>query len=232
MYDIIINVVQFEFTSYMLHLGVCLLSTSPLSSAVKRQFQLQVAEVLPLFSSAPKKKSLSENLAHTPLSTDHDSSDMLLSAEESSAITHQLLELWSWYEISFMKLATGIQRPKALKELNHFVKTRDDYLQYTSLPDCFPQGPLRAKQLVPPPGYVFLRLTVSNCPEAISMGHLWSLKEQLCSALTLQPYALLLKGYMEGSTRVIFYISQRVSLEEDQVAAMFVGAERAGLYRV
>ena len=35
---------------------------------------------------------------------------------------------------------------------------------------------------------------------------------------------------MEGSTRVIFYISQRVSLDKDQVAAMFVGAKRAGLY--
>ena len=87
---------------------VCLLSTSPLSSAVKRQFQLQVAEVFPLFSSAPKMKSLSEELVHTPLSTEHDSSDMLLSAEDSSAITHQLLELCSWYEVSFMKLATGI----------------------------------------------------------------------------------------------------------------------------
>ncbi len=230
MYDIAINVVQFEFTSYMRHLGVCLLSTSPLSSAVKRQFQLQVAEVLPLFSSAPKMKSLSEELAHTPLSTEQDSLDMLLSAEDSSAITHQLLELWSWYEVSFMKLVTGIQKPKALKELNHFVKTRDDYLQYTSLPDCFPQGPLRAKQLVPPPGYAPLQLTLPNCPEALSMGHLWSLNKQLCSTLALQPYALLLKGYMEGSTCVIFYISQRVSLDEGQVAAMFVGAKRAGLY--
>ena len=62
------------------------------------------------------------------------------------------------------------------------------------------------------------------------MGHLWSLKKKLCSALALQPYALLLKGYMEGSTCVIFYISQRVSLDEDQVAAIFVGAKRAGLY--
>ena len=58
MYDIIINIVQFGYTSHMMHLGVCLLSTSPLSSAVKRQFQLQVAEVLPLFSSVPKMRSL------------------------------------------------------------------------------------------------------------------------------------------------------------------------------
>ena len=62
------------------------------------------------------------------------------------------------------------------------------------------------------------------------MGHLWSLKKQLCSALALQPYALLLKGYMEGSTHVIFHISQCVLLDKDQLAAMFVGAKRAGLY--
>ena len=55
---LLINIVQFEYTSYIRHLGVCLLSTSPLSSAVKRQFQLQVAEVFHLFSSAPKMKAL------------------------------------------------------------------------------------------------------------------------------------------------------------------------------
>ena len=231
MYDIIINVVQFEYTSCMRHLGVCLLSTSPLSSAVKRQFQLQVAEVFPLFSSEPKMEELSENLAHTPLSTVRDSLDMLLSSEDSSAITCQFLKLWSWCEVSLLKLVIGIQLgSKALEGLEHFVKTRDDCLQYTSLPDCFPQGPLTADQLAPPPGYAPLQLTLPNCPEALSMGHLWSLKKQLCSALALQPYALLLKGYMEGSTCVIFYISQRVSLDEGQVAAMFVGAKRAGLY--
>ena len=222
---------QFEYTSYMRHLRVCLLYTSLLSSAVKRQFQLQVAEVFPLFSSAPKMKSLSEELAHTPLSTEQDSSDMLLSAEDSFAITHQFLKLWSWYEVSLLKLVIGIQLgSKALEGLKHFVKTRDGCLQYTSLPDCFPQGPLTADQLAPPPGYAPLQLTLPNCPEALFMSHLWSLKKQLCSALALQPYALLLKGYREGSTCVIFYISQRVSLDEDQVAAMFAGAKRAGLY--
>ena len=138
----------------MRHLGVCLLSTSPLSSAVKRQFQLQVAEVFPLFSSAPKMEALSEKLVHTPLSTEQDSSDMLLSAEDSSAITRQFLKLWSWYEVSLLKLFIEIQLgSKALEGLEHFVKTRDDCLQYTSLPDCFPQGPLTADQLAPPPGY-------------------------------------------------------------------------------
>ena len=202
MYDIIINIVQFGYTSYMMHLGVCLSSTSSLSSAVKRQFQLQVAKVFPLFSSAPKMKALSEELAHTPLSTEHDSTDMLLSAEDSSAITRQFLKLWSRYEVSLLKLVIGIQlESKALEGLEHFVKTRDDCLQYTSLPDGFPQGPLTADQLAPPPGYAPLQLTLPNCPEALFMGHLWSLKKQLCSALALQPYALLLKGYMEGSTQ-------------------------------
>ena len=88
---------------------MCLLSISPLSSAVKRQFQLQVAEVFPLFSSAPKMEALSEEQVHTPLSTERDSSDMLLSAEHSSAITRQFLKLWSWYEVSLLKLVIGIQ---------------------------------------------------------------------------------------------------------------------------
>ena len=121
-------------------------------------------------------------------------------------------------------MVQGSLGSKALEGVEHFVKTRDDCLQYTSLPDCFPQGLLTADQLAPPPGYAPLQFILPNCPEALFMGHLWSLKKQLCSALALQPYALLLKSYMAGSTRVIFYISQRVSLDEDQVAAMFVGA--------
>ena len=192
MYDIIINVVQFEYTSCMRHLGVCLLSTSPLSSAVKRQFQLQVAEVFPLFSSEPKMEELSENLAHTPLSTVRDSLDMLLSSEDSSAITCQFLKLWSWCEVSLLKLVIGIQ---GLEGLEHFVKTRDDCLQYTSLPDCFPQGPLTADQLAPPPGYAPLQLTLPNCPEGLLLGHLWSLKKH---AALLHPRPAALRLAAEG----------------------------------
>ena len=204
---------------------------SSLSSAVKRQFQLQVAEVLLTFSSEPKMKSLSEKLAHTPLFMKQDSSDMLMSAEDSSDIINHLLQLWSWYEVSLLELVTGILlRYSALKELNHFVKTRNDSLQHTSLLDCFPQGPLTADQLAPFPGYAPLRLTLCSCPEDIFMGHLWSLKEQLCSSLALQPYTLLLKGYMEGSTHIIFHISQRVSLDKVKVAAMFEGAKEARFY--
>ena len=204
---------------------------SSLTSAVKRQFQLQSAEMFPLFSSAPKKEALSEQLARTPLFMEQDSSDMLMSAEDSSAITTQFLKLVSWYEVSFMKLVTGtLMGSTALQQLSQFVKSRDDSLQYISLPECFSRGPLTADQLVPPLGYTLLKLTLRSGPEDIFMGHLWSLKEQLCSSLALQPYALLLKGYMEGSTHIIFYISQRISLDEDKVAAMFEGAKQARLY--
>ena len=218
-------------TSYAICIDNALCLSSPLSLAVKRQFQLQVAKVFPLFSSAPKMKALSEELARTPLFMERDSSDTLMSAEDSSAITRQFLKLWSWYEVSLLKLVTGVLLDsRALEELNQFVRSRDDSLQHTSLPECFPQGPLTDDQLVPPPGYAPLRLTLSSQSEDVPMGRLWSLKEHLCSSLALQPYALLLKGYMEGSTRVIFHISQHVPLDEDRVAAMFVGAKRAGLY--
>ena len=187
--------------------------------------------MVPLFSSPPKKEALSEELARTPLFIEHDSSDVLMSTEDSSAINAQFIKLVSWYEVSFMNLVTGIlMGASALEELSQFVKSRDDSLQYTSLPECFPRGPLTADQLAPPLGYTLLKLTLRSSPEDISMGHLWYLKEQLCSSLALQPYALLLKGYMEGSTHIIFYISQRVSLDEDKVAAMFEGAKRAGFY--
>ena len=198
---------------------------------MKRQFQLQVAEVFPLFSSAPKMKALSEELARTPLFMERDSSAMLMSAEDSSAIIDYLLQLWSWYEVSFLRLAARVLLDfRAWKELNQFVRSRDDSLQYTPLPECFLQGPLMANQLAPPPGYTPLRLTLSSAPEDVPMGRLWSLKKHLCSSLALQPHALLLKGYMEGSTHIIFHISQHVTLDEDRVAAMFVGAKQAGLY--
>ena len=207
-----------------------LLLSCPLCPAVKRQFQLQVAEVLPMFSNDSNMKALSEELAHTPLFLKQDSSARVMSAEDSVAITRHdhLLTLWSWYEVSFLKLA--LLGFKAVTELNQFVKTRADSLQLMSLPESFPHGPLTADQLTPPPGYTPLQLTFPNHPEDVPMGRLWSLKEQLCSSLTLQPYALLLKGYMEGSTHIIFHISRHVTLDEDQVAAMFVGAKRAGLY--
>ena len=218
-------------TSYAICIDSALCLSSPLSLAVKRQFQLQVAKVFPLFSSAPKMKALSEELARTPLFLEQDSSDTLMSAEDSSAITRQLLKLWSWYEVSLLKLVTGVLLDsRALEELNQFVRSRDDSLQHTSLPECIPQGPLTDDQLVPPPGYTPLRLTLPSAPEDVFMGRIWSLKEHLCSSLALQSYALLLKGYMEGSTHIIFHISQHVTLDEDRVAAMFVGAKQAGLY--
>ena len=192
-----------------------------LYSAVKRWFQQ--------FDKVNMITEFYEKLLNTPLFVKQGNSDILVSAEDSLAITCQNLKLWSWYEVSFLKLVATLQS-MPLEELSSFVKTRDESLQFTSLPECFPQGPLTADQLTPPPGYTPLRLTLPNHPEDVSMGHLWSLKEQLCSSLTLQPYALLLKGYMEGSTHIIFHISRHVTLDEGQVAAMFVEAKRAGLY--
>ena len=64
-----------------------LLPSCPLCSAVKRQFQLQVAEVFPMFSSDSKMKILSEELACTPLFVEQDSSAQLMSAEDGVAIT-------------------------------------------------------------------------------------------------------------------------------------------------
>ena len=183
-----------------------------------------------MLASASKREAFSEKLACTPLFVSQSSSARLLSAEDSSAITHELpLKLSSWYEVSFLKLASGVLLG-SMASINQFVRSRDDSLQHTSLPECFPQGPLTDDQLVPPPGYTPLRLTLPSAPEDVPMGRLWSLKEHLCSSLALQPYALLLKGYMEGSTHIIFHISQHVTLDEDRVAAMFVGAKRAGLY--
>ena len=185
-----------------------------------------------MFSSASKMKTLSEELARTPLFVEQDSSARLMSAEDGVAITRRdhLLKLWSWYEVSFLKLvAEALLGSTAVKELE-IVKNIADSFQHASLPECFPHGPLTADQLAPPPGYTPLRLTLPNHPEDVPMGRLWSLKEQLCSSLALQPYALLLKGYVEGSTHIIFHISRHVTLDEDQVAAMFVVAKRAGLY--
>ena len=205
----------------------------PLCSAAKRDFQLQVAKVFPVVSSASNTTPLSEELARTPLFVEQDSSARLMSAEESVAVAPHLLKLWSWYEVSFLKLAIRVLLGlPALDELDDIVKNIADSLQHASLPECFPHGPLTADQLAPPPGYTPLRLTLPNHPEDVSMGRLWSLKEQLCSSLALQPYALLLKGYMEGirSIHIIFHISRHVTLDEDQVAAMFARAKRAGLY--
>ena len=140
----------------------------------------------------------------------------------------------TWYEVSVLQLVTGFPfRPSASEGLESFVQFRDATMQCLSLPECFPHGPLSADQLAPPPGYTSLRLALPDHPEDVPMGCLWSLKKHLCSSLALQPYTLLLKGYMEGicqSTHIIFHISRHVTLDEDQVAAMFVGAKRAGLY--
>lgn len=152
----------------------------------------------------------------------------IFSAEEAMTAARNLPRYWTWYECAFLKEVTSYFHSK--QDAMSTLLEMYDAVRHMSLQECFPRGPLMADQLTPPLGYTPLRLTLPNHPEDVSMGHLWSLKEQLCSSLTLQPYALLLKGYMEGSTHIIFHISQHVTLDEDRVAAMFVGAKRAGLY--
>ena len=168
-----------------------LLLSSPLCSAVKRQLQLQVAEVLSIFSSASKMNTLSVELAQITLFLKQDSSARLMSAEDGVAITRcdHLLKLWSWYEISFLKLvAEALLGSTAVKELNQFVKTRADSLQYMFLPECFPHGPLTADKLTPPPGYTPLRLTLPNHPRGCPHGS--SVVPQGAALLLPRPAAL------------------------------------------
>ena len=195
----------------------------PPSTSVKRQFSLLVSDILP--SVSKEMAPLAEHFAGLPVGS---AGATLFSAEEAMTVARNLPRYWSWYECAFLKEVTSYchsneDSMSALLEMY-------DGLRHTPLPECFPQGPLMANQLAPPPGYTPLRLTLPSAPEDVPMGRLWSLKKHLCSSLALQPYALLLKGYMEGSTQIIFHISQHVTLDEDRVAAMFVGAKQAGLY--
>ena len=193
------------------------------SKSVKKQFSLLVADMLPTVTK--QIASLANHFASLPVGS---TGATIFSAEQAMTAARNLPRYWSWYECAFLEEVTSYFHSKEAA-MSTLLETYDA-VKYMSLPECFPQGPLTANQLAPPPGYTPLRLTLPNHPEDVPMGRLWSLRDQLCSSLTLQPYALLLKGYMEGSTHIIFHISQHVTLDEDQVAAMFVVAKRAGLY--
>ena len=183
-------------------------------SAVKRQFQNQLSTAI--IPHLPKRAAVEALLRNLKAFKRVDSPHLL--SEKKIEKLHQesnLLHLCNWYEYGFMRALVEGLKPSALEELTAIEKKRNTSLNFCSVVECFPSGPLT--DLTPPPGYGVLKVTITGLP---TIGELWTVKEAIMSALDLPPHSLLLRGYQRGSVVVVFFITQLVQPSEEVTAAI------------
>ena len=93
-----------------------------------------------------------------------------------------------------------------------FTKNRYTSLSQLPVDEGLSPQPLTDKDVTPPPGYTPLKTHLPLQPAGVTMAQVWGLKKTICSALHLQDHALLLKGYMVGSTDVVFYLASSAAV--------------------
>jgi hypothetical protein len=108
------------------------------------------------------------------------------------------------------------------EKLEMFELDRFSSLGHVSVDKCFSQ-PLT--DLPPLPGYTPMRVHLPHPPTKITMDELWELKKTICSSLHLHSHALLLKGYMRGSTDVIFYLATTAKVPPERVCQLMMSSD-------
>ena len=183
-------------------------------SAVKRRFQSQLlTAIMPHLPKIATVEALLRNLK----AFKRADSPRLLSEKEIDMLHQEsnLLDYCNWYECGFMRALVEGLKPSALAELTAFEEKRNTSLNFCSVAESFPSGPLADP--TPPPGYGVLKVTIAGLP---AMGELWTVKEAVTSALDLPPHSLLLRGYQSGSVVAVFFITQLVQPSEEVAAAI------------
>ena len=106
------------------------------------------------------------------------------------------------------------------KQMTDLLATRrspEDELQKFKLTDCLPLNDEQHKQ-PPPPGYISASVNLKNSPVGLKVEHLHSVKLLICNVLQVQPYAVILCGFREGSTVVEVFVAKRLKQELHQKA--------------
>ena len=188
---------------------------------VKRQFQLQLSGVFPLFSKPDKVSQLRVLLSS--LTVHSDTPDLLFQPSEVENVRRGLLQYWWWFDSSFLQpvMSTLLGR-EDVENLSIFESNLSSSLGHVSVDQCFPQ-PLT--DLPPLPGYTPMRLHLPHPPTQITIDELWEMKKTICSSLHLHSHALLLKGYMRGSTDVIFYLATTAKVDPERVCQLMMSSD-------
>ena len=193
-------------------------------SPVKHQFQLHLAEVFPLFSKEDKAAQLEGLLASLTVHT--NSTDLLFKLSEVEMVRQNLLKYFWWYDCSFLvPVVTALLGGEKARELMTFIKDRYSSLSQLPVDEGLSPQPLTDKDVTPPPGYTPLKTHLPLPPAKVTMAQVWGLKKTICSALHLQDHALLLKGYMVGSTDVVFYLASSAAVAPKEASHIMMSSD-------
>ena len=129
-----------------------------------------------------------------------------------------VLKYSTLFDSSFLEGVQDVyQDPQQI--MDHLAKRRpaEDGLKKFKLTDCLPFNDEQQKQ-PPPPGYIPASVNLKNGPASLKVEHLHSVKLSICSVLQVQPYAVILCGFKEGSTEVDVFVAKRLKQEFVQKA--------------
>ena len=177
--------------------------------------------MFPLFSKPDKVSQLRVLLSSLTVHT--DTPDLLFQPSEVENVRRGLLQYWWWFDSSFLQpVMLTLLGSEDVERLEMFESNRSSSHGHVSVDKCFPQ-PL--SDLPPLSGYMPVRVHLPHPPTKITMNELWELKKTICSSLHLCSHALLLKGYMRGSTDVIFYLATTAKVPPERVCQLMMSTD-------
>ena len=108
--------------------------------------------------------------------------------------------------------------------MDHLAKRylAQEELKKFNLSDCQPLNDEQQKQ-PPPPGYVRANVNLKNSLSSLRVEHLYSVKLAICDVIQVQPFAVLLCGFREGSTVVDVFVTGALEQEVCHKAVSIAG---------
>ena len=155
-----------------------------------------------------------------------NSTDLLFKPSEVETARRNLLKYSWWYDCSFLvPVVTALLGGRKASELMTFMKDRYTSLSHLPVDEGLSPHPLTDKDVTPPPGYAPLKTHLPLPPARVTMAQVWGLKKTICSTLHLQDHALLLKGYMVGSTDIVFYLASCAAVTSKEASHVMMSSD-------
>ena len=155
-----------------------------------------------------------------------NSTDLLFKPSEVESARQNLLKYSWWYDCSFLvPVVAALLGGEKASELMTFMKDHCTSLSQLTVDEGLSPHPLTDKDVTPPPGYTPLKTHLPLPPARVTMAQVWGLKKTICSALHLQDHALLLKGYMAGSTDVVFYLASSAAVTSKEASHVMMSSD-------
>ena len=125
-----------------------------------------------------------------------------------------VLKYSTTFDTSFLE---AVQDSQQMTDILAKRRSAQDELKKVQVIDCQPLDDQQQKQ-PPPPGYIKASVDLKNSPASLRVEHLHFVKLAICDVLHVQPYAVILRGFREGSTVTDFFIAEAVEQEFPQKA--------------